>query len=502
MNADATPSNNPPALKIALDGVAQDGSESGDIVADDTYYLEFMPTSTGDAQVEIVFDGSVTWGGTHIMIDSIELESGVVSGSDTCSVFNEKKRQFGGLVVDDELYHTDAAGRRVAFNPTLLGAYSPTFNLESENIKLLEDAVAIFSGKRMYIGELGSQGLGGAEQAYWDQILNAALVHINALQIKDQEDISFAGWALGSNGGYNTATYGTLIYQGGATGIEYESHHSTIYENAFGSNILNGVNASGLEFGFAARLTDYGAGTQFSNVTHDIANIDDFVATVATYEDLIEKGVRTIRLPIRWERLEQDISDGATVAFDATYKALIDDAFDNLATANTNKGSDVKIILDIHNYGAYYDEDGVGTVTDRKLNDIQTEYNAFLKACVDEWAGHSAWRGFDIMNEPVNLTNAATWETVSQSAYNHLRSNGYTGIIIIETYPWAGIQDVPGNHSSPWITETGGADSQLVYSFHWYLGTNRQDSYKTQANEEADSTNSGLNLNNYYPLCA
>ena len=95
---------------------------------------------------------------------------------------------------------------------------------------------------------------------------------------------------------------------------------------------LNGVlggNASGLEFPTGLPGSE---GTNF------------FAPTAQSFLDYAAAGFKVVRLPYFIERLQPTIGQ----AFDATYKAYIDQAITDAATAG------LKVILEPHNFGRRY----------------------------------------------------------------------------------------------------------------------------------------------------
>jgi len=353
--------------------------------------------------------------------------------------------------------------------------------------KLLTPVVELWSGKRMNFGEICLSQTNDAQ--YYGTVQAELLDRIKFFN-DNGEDISTTVWAASTD--YGTG-YPCMMYQADANGITYSGPQAANWEQHYSDNDFNGVNWSALDFDFSNASN---GGTNSANpYPNGFGAIADNIMTQAIAEDMIDKGVNVVRLPIRWERLESDITDGTTVNFEAGYKGLIDTIYDNVENANTVKGSSMKVFIDIHNYGGYAQPNGQAALID----DIQAEYNAFLIAVVNEWSGHSAWAGIDIMNEPRLLNNAGEWKVVSQSAYDALRASGYTGVIIIETFPWAGLQDVLANHADgPWINEVGGNDQNLIYSFHWYPDPNNGNiSVGSQGNTPWDQYESQTDSENF-----
>lgn len=169
----------------------------------------------------------------------------------------------------------------------------------------------------------------------------------------------------------------------------------------------------------------------------------------ATYTYLASRGHKIVRLAFRWERVQRTL--GGTL--DATELGRID-------TAITAAGSaGLEIILDVHNFGIYYLDDGsqgvrqtLGgtTLTDAHFADLWSRLATYYTA-------NSTVVGYGLMNEPAFAVN---WSTSSQAAVDAIRATGDTRCICVSTPNWA---DIP-HLIAPWITSGG----DIRYEMHHY----------------------------------
>ena len=168
---------------------------------------------------------------------------------------------------------------------------------------------------------------------------------------------------------------------------------------------LVGLNLSGA--GFAARVLPG------VNGTHYIFPVE------AYFSQWSARGVKLIRFPIIWERLQPTLGG----ALDPTYAALIDRTF-----GYANKYG-MKIILDLHNYMRYRGVViGTGNVSYAHYQDVMTRI-------AQRWSPQPSLFAYDVMNEPHDAV--AQWAVAAQAAINALRSIDSKRPVVIEGNGWA-----------------------------------------------------------------
>jgi hypothetical protein len=166
------------------------------------------------------------------------------------------------------------------------------------------------------------------------------------------------------------------------------------------------------------------------------------------------QGMKTIRVALSWEAL-QPILDGP---LDASYVAKIA----NLVSYSATQG--VRVILDIHNYGAYN-----GSL----IGSAQTPVAAFA----DMWgklAGDFATSSnvmFGLMNEP-QLTSANVWLAAVNSAIASIRGAGANQEVLISGLSWDSAANWIGSGNAATLGAPGAiVDPAKNYAFevHQYL---------------------------------
>jgi hypothetical protein len=175
---------------------------------------------------------------------------------------------------------------------------------------------------------------------------------------------------------------------------------------------------------------------------------------------LASRGVKLVRLGIRWERIQPSLNNLLSSSELWRYRKALANA----------EAVGLKVVVDLHNYGGYC------TSTGRKaLNSSALPISAF----VDVWrrlsrafADNSAVVAYDLMNEPYNHggieagsypSPQSVWEATTQKVVDAIRARGDVKKVMVPTY--GPVRKVAENHATPWIT--GGGD--IAYTAHHYF---------------------------------
>ena len=206
---------------------------------------------------------------------------------------------------------------------------------------------------------------------------------------------------------------------------------------------------------------------------------------LASLTYLQSRGLKVVRLPFLWERVQPT----AGGALDAGYLGLI------LAVMHDANTAGIKVMLDMHNYGHYFNNafgDGAGP-SQAQYADVWSKLALAVQA--DSKAAPALY-AYDVMNEPYGLTATATlltpqkvWEAYSQAAVNGIRSTSDHSLIMVEGYFYASAAQWPQNHPVAWITDTA---NNSMYQAHLYLDNDSSGTYQlSHASELADATSQG-----------
>lgn len=313
-------------------------------------------------------------------------------------------------------------------------------------------------GVKGYVGEVGWPD--GTDATAWNNVAE------NWYRDADAAGLWVTAWATGEWWGtsYPLSVYEDVV---APAGVDRASAQATVVE-AHDGTAGRGVDDAGAEFGAPA----VDATSSFSNVTPGTYGRQWHYDGAASFGYLAARGVRTIRLPFRWERV-QPVLGGP---LDATELQRLRD------TVAAAHAAGLGVVLDVHNYAGYYLWDGARGVR-RVLGSDQLTKAHF----VDLWRrlsvafkGVAGVAGYDLMNEPVGigsaagLTPARRWEIMSQAALDAIRANGDTTLVLVPGYEWSGVTQWTRNHPRPWIVDPA---ANVRYEAHHYFDADHSGTY-------------------------
>ncbi len=208
---------------------------------------------------------------------------------------------------------------------------------------------------------------------------------------------------------------------------------------------FRGVNLAGAEFGLKPD-----ADGEIGIVGGDYT----YFAGDPIWQSIRDKGYTHVRFPFRLERL----FDSSTGAFREDDRVAFIEALDSARAAG------IKVIVDPHNYGALQVNGQKQILGDEVFTvSLYNEMMAQVVSLVEPYDDTVVMIG--LMNEPKNLL-ARDWEIYAQSAVDHLRDIGWTGLIEVPTGEWQGAKDVADLHRRPWISDPA---ENFVYGVHQYF---------------------------------
>jgi len=176
-----------------------------------------------------------------------------------------------------------------------------------------------------------------------------------------------------------------------------------------GNVALKGVNLAGAEFN-GKRLPG-------------VLNKDYVYPDKAAFDHFAALGMNTVRLPVRWERLQPQLNGELDAAETEQISAAV-------ASARANG---MCLIIDIHNYGMYQG-DPVGSA------------NVPLTAFVDLWQrlasrfSDADGLALGLMNEPFKLP-IEQWAGIAQMTVNAVRKAGAKHLFVVSGGRWSGVHE-------------------------------------------------------------
>jgi hypothetical protein len=315
-------------------------------------------------------------------------------------------------------------------------------------------------GRPGYIGEIGWPN--DQDQAAYNTLGS------HVYRVYDSADIAISHWAAGSWwGNYNLLAYG------GSGSRRSPADVVEAYPQRPG--VARGVNLNGAEFGQCGGgkcNSGTGTGATFSNVNRGTHNGTYVYESTETMQWLYNRGVRTIRLPFRWERIQPTLGGN----LDAAELGRLNDIITRA------RGVGLDVIPTVMNYGAYWLHDpacncgvrqpiGSAAVTNAHFANLWSRLTSALNA-------HPNVKSLDLMNEPVSMPGGdVAWEGSAQAAVDAIRSAGGNQLVWVEGYAYAnpykfgsGCPVGPCIHTrGPWINDPL---NRTGYSAHHYFTDN------------------------------
>jgi endoglucanase len=236
-----------------------------------------------------------------------------------------------------------------------------------------------------------------------------------------------------------------------------------------------GVSLAGPEFGTQR------AG--FSNLSPGTVDRDYTYNKESTYTYFCKQGLKLLRIPVRWERLQPKLGQ----ELDEAQMKLLQTA---IGWTRQHGGS---AIIDVHNYGRYYLKRPSGVrecIIDEVIEGsvrVSREHFADLwgrlaKAFKDE----AAVVAYGLMNEPHDM-GASSWKAISQGSVDAIRQHDKRKLILVAGDDWSSApRFVRANGPRAWVKDP--ADN-VAYEAHCYFDRDGSGKYKLSYQDElrADS---------------
>lgn len=308
---------------------------------------------------------------------------------------------------------------------------------------------------RGYIGEAGWPDAASGDHKQWNRLAE------RWFDKADAAGLWVTGWATGEWWG---RSYLLSIYENrvgdSESGVETANTQARILErHPTTTRYGRGITVNGGEFGspITARTS------AFSNENPGAYQTRYHYDWQATFDYLAGRGLGHVRIPFRWERLQPQLGAPLDDAEVRRIKTVIDRA--------DNAG--LEVILDMHNYGAYYLSNGAEGVR-RPIGSDQVSVGDFAdvwRRISNTFGNDDAVLGYAIMAEPYSMPSlgsldpAEVWEKASQDALDAIRSTGDDKLVAIPGYAWSALTRWHKVHPDGWINDSG---DNFLYEAHHY----------------------------------
>ena len=197
---------------------------------------------------------------------------------------------------------------------------------------------------------------------------------------------------------------------------------------------LIGVNLSGA--GFAPHVVPGKHGTNY------------FYPEKRHFKYYADKGIRLIRFPFIWERVQHNLGEDLDGEQLRLLKRTLDFAMQH----------GQKVILDMHNYGRYQGH---------LIGSSDVPYAAYAdvwQKLAKRFGGHPALLGYDIMNEPHGTVGL--WPGAAQAAVDAIREVDQQALIFVEGERWSSAYHWPLVNANFLVKDPV---ERIVYEAHLYF---------------------------------
>jgi Cellulase (glycosyl hydrolase family 5) len=312
-----------------------------------------------------------------------------------------------------------------------------------------------------FVGEVGWPGAPSAGgDPRWNQLARGWYQRARSAKLW------VAAWAAGESW---APSYKLLAYRWSRLDGGSPNAQAAVIE-AQPASQLRGINLAGAEFGAPVAEPT----SRFSNEDPGAYGRDYAYPSRELMQYLAGRGMTFVRIPVRWERLQPQLRRPLDGDEARRLRRCVADA----------EGAGLKVIVDVHNYGAYYLASSDGSGRRRPIGSREVPIAHFA----DLWARLSALLrndgavvAYGLMNEPVGMESAAVWEAASRAAVRAIRENGDRRRIFVQSYFWGGARQFSQYHArGPWI-----ADGNVWYEAHQYFDGDRSARYLASYEAEA-----------------
>jgi endoglucanase len=226
------------------------------------------------------------------------------------------------------------------------------------------------------------------------------------------------------------------------------------------AGVLRGIDLAG----GVSNAPDVAPTSTFSNVNPGVYGAQYLYDGQASLNFLARRHVGVVRVGFRWERIQHQLFGPLDPNELSRLRAVVTRAH----------AAGLQVVLDLHNYGGYYlDEGGLGVR--QTLGTPQLPFAAFA----DVWGRLAVTfkdapglAGMGLMNEPAHMQSVAgvlpakLWEQASQLATTSIRAANYTGVLLVGGYNWSDVGTWPTNHPIAWINDPL---NNVRYEAHQYF---------------------------------
>lgn len=165
--------------------------------------------------------------------------------------------------------------------------------------------------------------------------------------------------------------------------------------------------------------------------------------------------MKIVRVPFRWERLQQTLGG----SFDTNNKSEL------LATVADIRSTGAHVLIDPHNYGGYRISGTMYQIGTPQVTQVHF---------VDFWTKLAPLFSYDdgikfgLMNEPSNMSGDVWWPA-AQAATNAIRGMGIGNMIMVPGISWTGAHSWVTSGNSTWALSFSDPANNYCFEVHQYF---------------------------------
>ena len=226
------------------------------------------------------------------------------------------------------------------------------------------------------------------------------------------------------------------------------------------------------------------AGAEFGSVFPGTYNVDYVYPSTKDLDYFKTKGLKLIRLPIKWERIQRSLNGNLD-------QSELNRLNNFIINANSRE---LLVIIDLHNYGRR-SIDGVrhiigsSVISVNHIKDLWFRLSDVLKVHSNIW-------GYGLMNEPHDMLASPSWYTISQEIIDIIRTTDTKTNIIVGGDSWSSAER--WNRSSDNLKNLVDPENKLIFEAHVYFDSDASGQYAKSY--DADGANPNIGVNRVAPF--
>lgn len=228
------------------------------------------------------------------------------------------------------------------------------------------------------------------------------------------------------------------------------------------------------------------SGAEFGGIYPGVEGTHYGYPTKKDLEYFKNKGLRMVRFPFRWERIQSEMN-GPLISSEITKMHTFMQAADEL---------NMKVLLDMHNFGRYCVYcDGLNSANNQYViignaRCTVKNYCDVWEKLVAEFKDYDCLWGYDVMNEPYQMLSTTPWDKIAQEVINAVRKVDTITPIIISgnefssAKRWLEVSNDLKNLTDP--------NNNLIFQAHVYFDADASGEYAKGYDEDGANINTGV----------